>query len=69
MAIRSTSIAQDKSLAVLIQDSATIAIDMDATSVLEWVADNFEPDEVFDDDKLVQWAEDSGYIKDNDHDR
>lgn len=64
MAIRSTSIAQDKSLAVLIQDSATIAIDMDATSVLEWVAGNFEPDEVFDDEALARWAAGKGYVED-----
>lgn len=59
MTVRSTSVAQDKSLAGLIQDDATITIEMDATKVLEWVADNFEPDEVFDDDKLAKWAADN----------
>lgn len=65
MAIRATTVAQDKDLAILLQDQAEISIDIDATYLLEWVRDNFTPDQVFDDDKLERWAEDNDYFKED----
>ena len=36
----------------------------DATeTVLDWVEDNFSPDEVFEKDALDEWAEKNGYTK------
>lgn len=33
---------------------------VDASFAIDWVADNFEPGDVFDYDVLVAWAEDAG---------
>lgn len=34
----------------------------DATWVLVWVGQNFNPDDVFDTDQLADWAEENGYV-------
>jgi hypothetical protein len=31
--------------------------------LLDWIVENMEPDEVFDDQTLRQWAEDHGWLK------
>ena len=31
------------------------------SQILDYIADNFEPEEVFDEDALQQWAKDNGY--------
>ena len=63
MAIRATTVAQDKDLAILLRDQAEISIDIDAVYILEWVRDNFAPDQVFDEDELARWAKDNDYYK------
>lgn len=63
MAIRATTVAQDKDLASLLEDEATISIDIDATCILDWINENFEPDQVFDIHKLAAWAVENGYEK------
>ena len=30
--------------------------------ILAYIADNFEPEDVFDEDVLRQWAKDNGYV-------
>jgi len=37
------------------------AINIDADVILDWVEDNFVPEEVFDTDKLERWANDNDY--------
>lgn len=37
-------------------------------SVLDWVRDNYTPDEVFDEDVLMEWAEENGYVLEEDID-
>lgn len=63
MAITATTVAQDKDLAILLRDQAEISIDIDATYILEWINENFEPDQVFDIHKLAAWAVENGYEK------
>lgn len=36
-----------------------------ASDAVDWVADNLEPDEVYDDNALQEWAENNGYIKES----
>ena len=31
--------------------------------VVEWVADNLDPNDVYDEEYLIDWAETNGYIK------
>jgi len=38
-------------------------ISVDASYVLDWVADNFAPEEIFDEETLRQWALDSGFVE------
>jgi len=48
------------------QDSNFIN-EMFSTTLLEqamqFIADNFEPEDIFEEDVMGQWAEDNGYIK------
>ena len=32
---------------------------------MQFIADNFEPEDIFEEDILKQWAEDNGYIKED----
>lgn len=57
-----TSRYQDNALSQLIGDKADFSISIDAGDVLSWVNAEFEPDEVFDTEKLTKWAEDNGYV-------
>ena len=34
---------------------------IDSSFVLDWVRDNFTPDEIFSSKELEQWAKDNGY--------
>ena len=36
--------------------------------VVEWVADNLEPEDVYDPDRLEDWAEANGYVKKTEED-
>lgn len=38
-------------------------MNIDASFVLDWVGDNFMPEDVFDIHFLEKWAENNGYIK------
>jgi len=60
MAKRTTG-PEDKSCAEMLISSLDLQID--ATLVLEWVAGNFDPEDVFDEDQLSSWAEDNGFEK------
>ena len=31
--------------------------------VVEWIRDNLRPEDIFEDDELAEWANDSGYVK------
>lgn len=48
------------------QDSNFIS-EMFSSTLLEqamqFIADNFEPEDIFEEDVMKQWAEDNGYIK------
>jgi hypothetical protein len=57
---RATSSQEDKDFGELLKESVDFS-GMDASWVLEWVADNFAPEEVFEDSVLEAWAEDNGY--------
>lgn len=57
-----TSRYQDNALSQLIGDKADFSISIDAGDVLAWVNAEFEPDEVFDTERLTKWAEDNGYV-------
>lgn len=35
----------------------------DYSEVIQAIADNFNPEDVFDKDALTQWAEDNGFVK------
>lgn len=54
-----TSGSQDKSFMAELIDQ----ISGDFSWVLEWVEQNCEPDDIFDEKRLEQWARDNGFIK------
>jgi light-regulated signal transduction histidine kinase (bacteriophytochrome) len=62
-----TTTNQDAALRTLIneQDCLTAQVNdrTDMQFVIDWIAENMEPDEVFSDDELAEWAEDNGYEK------
>lgn len=33
--------------------------------VIEWIKNNLNPEDVFDEDDLIEWAEDNGYFIDD----
>jgi hypothetical protein len=32
-------------------------------TTIDFIRDNMEPEDIFDEDKLIEWAEDNGFIK------
>jgi hypothetical protein len=59
MSIPHTNSKQDRDFTErLVQE-----ISLDATFVLDWVVENFEPNEVYTNDQLEDWAIDNGWIK------
>lgn len=54
-----TTMSQDKEFIKALLENISI----DASFVLDWVSDNFIPEEVFEICYLEEWAEDNGYIK------
>lgn len=60
-----TTSKQDVAICDVINDNLSVEVHGDATSIIEWVADNMEPDEVFSDYKLQQWALNNGYRKED----
>jgi hypothetical protein len=34
-------------------------------SAINWIKDNLNPDDVFEDDKLEEWAKENGFVEDN----
>lgn len=57
--VTSTSGQQDRGF----MDELLSRLGTDFTWVLDWVADNVEPDEIYDDARLGEWAEENGYVK------
>lgn len=44
-------------------------IESTATSldvVIEWIKNNLNPEDVFDENDLIEWAEDNGFFQEND---
>lgn len=63
---RRTTYGEDRDLAEMLNsyvEVSAINIGLDAEVVLACIADNFMPEDVFDDEALVRWAEDNGYVK------
>jgi hypothetical protein len=61
--VRKTSSSEDREIADAIREQIDSALDADYTWIIEWVEDNCEPEDVFDDDKLGAWALDNGFTK------
>lgn len=60
-----TRFIDDNALAELISTKASFQVNtIDASDVLEWVNETFDPEDVFDEDKLAAWAENNDYFKD-----
>ena len=59
---RETSALEDISFRELLRDELE-ALEMDATGILDWVGENFLPEDVFDNDSLAEWAEFNGFVQ------
>ncbi len=64
-----TSVRQDKSFAAELSSRFTLVDDEtfsdgDYSWVLEWIASQFSPGEIFDADQMSVWAEENGWDKD-----
>lgn len=42
---------------------STVNIDFDVDEILSLVGENCEPEQVFNEDQLIAWAEANGYVK------
>ena len=55
---------QDKNFASEMEGHINYSVSHSALdSAIDWMRDNLDPDDVFDDKKLEAWAENNGYIK------
>lgn len=61
MTITRTNGAQDNDFTKKIAES----LNLDAIIAVEFVRNNFNPDDVFDESTLEAWAEANGYIKED----
>lgn len=61
----STTKLQDAGLVKLLLKEMTIDLDasFDASLVVDWVADNFAPEEVYGEAALKHWAWDNGFVE------
>jgi hypothetical protein len=64
-----TTALQDKSLGKLIKEESEITVSsgniiviINAEKVIDWVAGEFSPEEVFSDTNLARWANNNGYV-------
>jgi len=57
--MRTTS-REDKDFEVLVKERIDLG---DATWVIEWVYDNFQPEDIFGRDTLETWALDNGFVE------
>lgn len=58
-----TNYSQDQAMAKEIEEIVDISISLDATKVLDYVRENYKPEEVFDIDQLEDWAESNDYVR------
>lgn len=58
---RRTSQIEDKSFRDLLFDN--MDFELDASVVLDWVMENFLPEDVFSNDELVEWAYDNNFVQ------
>ena len=56
-----TSSNQDRSFRSLLIDQ--LNLDQQYDWILEWIAEEFNPDDIFDNERLNEWAIENGYIK------
>jgi len=57
---------QDRELASILTDELKFTVEVDTRDmhfVIEWVGDNFNPEDVFKATQLEAWAESNGYTK------
>lgn len=59
--MKNTTSRQDRVFAELLKDNFDFY--HDCGWVLDWVTDNFEPEDIFDLSVLDDWALDHGYVK------
>jgi hypothetical protein len=61
---RPTRISEDEALAKFLVVAVKVSeVTVDARDILEYVAENFDPEDVFDTEALEAWAEHNGYTK------
>ena len=56
---------QDKAFAEEMRDSVDYVMMSNSAldNAINWIANNLDPDQVFDNKKLQDWAESNGYVK------
>ena len=59
---RQTSALEDISFRELLRDNLE-ALEIDATGILDWVRENFLPEDIFDKEELAEWAESNGFVQ------
>ena len=62
---RRTSALEDISFRELLRDNLE-TLEIDATGILDWVGENFLPEDIFDNEKLAEWAESNGFVQSQD---
>lgn len=58
-----TNYSQDQAMAKELEQIVDISIQLDATKVLDYVRENYKPEEVFEIDQLEDWAESNEYVR------
>ena len=62
---RQTSALEDISFRELLRDNLE-TLEIDATGILDWVRENFLPEDIFDKEELAEWADDNNFVRSQD---
>jgi hypothetical protein len=57
---------QDQSFAAMINDHVEVTTTVSKSALefaIEWISNEFEPDDLFTEKQLSSWAESNGYVK------
>ena len=59
MTVKQTTSQQDRNFI----EQFVREINLDTLFILDWVTDNFDPEDVFENDQLEDWALDNGFVR------
>ena len=61
-----TTLTEDQAFGELLKEQVDLSFVMDAGVVIDWVRDNFAPEDVYEVSDLADWAEGNGFVEQTD---